>query len=43
MVCPLIPTLLPEGERSEGAEGGLNLPLPLGEGQRVRERSRMFK
>ena len=27
-----LPTLLPEGERSEGAEGGLFLPLPPGEG-----------
>jgi len=28
------PLVIPEGERSEGAAGGLYFPLPLGEGER---------
>jgi len=33
------PLVIPEGERSEGAAGGLYIPLPPGEGKRVREQN----
>ncbi len=37
------PLVIPQGERSEGAVGGLCIPLPSGEGKRVREQPGIIK